>query len=213
MTRPDLLRAVLADPADDHARLVYADRLDAEGEHERAEFIRLEIMASDIRKNCQCGGCVKSGQHHNGPCAVAREWIVADGRACRLIARIRLLADVFAFEWFPSIPEGSCSWSRGFIHTLRGPLAALLEHGPRIVAEHPVERVEVTDVILRQTDNNVMFEFHHSVSQDELDFMHSELSDTKYWHNDIAVARGFINAGALREIRRRAKEITQGFSV
>jgi hypothetical protein len=58
-----------------------------------------------------------------------------------------------------------------------------------------------------------MFEFHHSASQDELDFMHSELSDTKYWHNDIAVARGFINAGALREIRRRAKEITQGFSV
>lgn len=35
-------------------------------------------------------------------------------------------------------------WARGFIHTLRGPLAAMLEHGPAICREHPVEKMEVT---------------------------------------------------------------------
>lgn len=48
-----LLHAVLDDPADDVARLVYADRLDETGvpmNAVRAEFIRLQIAGADIRR-------------------------------------------------------------------------------------------------------------------------------------------------------------------
>src|SRR5579872_702669 len=38
-----LLRAILENPADDSARLVYADWLDEHGQSERAEFIRVQI--------------------------------------------------------------------------------------------------------------------------------------------------------------------------
>ena len=37
------LDAVLADPADDGVRLVYADWLEDHGQSERAEFVRLQI--------------------------------------------------------------------------------------------------------------------------------------------------------------------------
>lgn len=45
--RDQLLRRILDDPADDGARLVYADWLDEHGENERAEFIRVEIELAD----------------------------------------------------------------------------------------------------------------------------------------------------------------------
>src|SRR5262245_51183155 len=42
-TREALLRAVIDDPEDDAARLVYADWLDEHGEGERAEALRLGV--------------------------------------------------------------------------------------------------------------------------------------------------------------------------
>jgi hypothetical protein len=40
----------------------------------------------------------------------------------------------------------SVNWSRGFVSAVRCDLAAWIIRGPRIVREHPVERVEVTDL-------------------------------------------------------------------
>lgn len=42
-TEADLMRAVLEDPDDDARRLVYADRLEEQGENDRAEFVRWQI--------------------------------------------------------------------------------------------------------------------------------------------------------------------------
>jgi len=41
--RDALLAAILADPADDTARLVYADWLTENGDGDRGEFIRVDI--------------------------------------------------------------------------------------------------------------------------------------------------------------------------
>lgn len=41
-----LMRAILADPEDDTVRLAYADCSDENGEHERAELIRLQVAAA-----------------------------------------------------------------------------------------------------------------------------------------------------------------------
>lgn len=42
-TLEGLLRAVIADPADDLARLAYADALEEAGQDARAEFIRVQV--------------------------------------------------------------------------------------------------------------------------------------------------------------------------
>jgi uncharacterized protein (TIGR02996 family) len=48
MTQGDiLLQAILDDPDDDGIRLVYSDWLEEHGEHERAEFIRVQIELAD----------------------------------------------------------------------------------------------------------------------------------------------------------------------
>jgi uncharacterized protein (TIGR02996 family) len=47
-TSEALLSAVLANPADDLPRLVYADYLEENGERERAEFIRVQCEIADI---------------------------------------------------------------------------------------------------------------------------------------------------------------------
>jgi uncharacterized protein (TIGR02996 family) len=41
-----LLRAILREPAEDTPRLVYADWLDENGQHDRAEFIRVQVALS-----------------------------------------------------------------------------------------------------------------------------------------------------------------------
>jgi uncharacterized protein (TIGR02996 family) len=110
-----LLATILANPADDMPRLVYADALEESGQVERAEYIRLAI---DL---------------HNNPATTGSD---RDLKFNRLKAK----------KLFPHIPrEINGVVRRGFIESVRCPLGAWLEHGPRIVAEHPVERVEITD--------------------------------------------------------------------
>lgn len=115
-TRRALLQAILASPADDTPRLVFADWLEENGETEWAWLIRYQID----RKTT--GICV---------CAAAHEMSHNLCFTCKL------------FDLPPS-KEYNYTTSRGFISEIRGPLTALLEHGPAIVAENPVERVSVT---------------------------------------------------------------------
>lgn len=122
----ELLQAVLANPADDTPRLVYADALDECGEVERAEFIRLSIATH--------------GKTHHPFCR--------DGCGCDYgpaKARCDELATNHAFDWFPTIPGGSSLWSRGFISELRGPLESLLRHGGEIARRQPVTAWMATD--------------------------------------------------------------------
>ena len=51
--RDAFLRAIAADPADDTVRLAFADWLDEQGEADRAEFIRLQIVSERIRQRVE----------------------------------------------------------------------------------------------------------------------------------------------------------------
>lgn len=79
-----LLAAVLADPADDTPRLIYADCLDESGDPAkaaRAEFIRLQVEASHLppRGHVYGDGC--------------------DCRGCRIERRTALLFDTWVHHW------------------------------------------------------------------------------------------------------------------
>ena len=63
-----LLQAILENPADDFARLVYADWLEQQGDEPRAEFIRVQCAIADLdhelmsEEDCEhgsCPGCVE----------------------------------------------------------------------------------------------------------------------------------------------------------
>ena len=106
-----VLGAVLNDPADDGARLVYADWLDETGaDPARAELIRLQCRIAAMEAHCLCGRCVKrlgGGQHTNGPCAVDQERV---RRPCRASASGRRRGDHAAdVTGRTSIPPMLCS--------------------------------------------------------------------------------------------------------
>ena len=48
MSHESFLRAIIADPADDLPRLVYADWLDENGDPDRAEFIRVQCELAKL---------------------------------------------------------------------------------------------------------------------------------------------------------------------
>lgn len=107
-----LVQNILDDPLNDGIegpRGVYADWLDELGhgdDRERAEFIRLQCRIAEIQRDCVCGACVKlrgGGQHHNGPCGVARERTVqTDGssRQAHLRKHEREFFDAHKTRWF-----------------------------------------------------------------------------------------------------------------
>ncbi len=121
--RSALLAAILAEPESDLPRLVYADWLDENGEPGRAELIRAQCDRkclpegwSQLRELPSCGFVNLSIEEHgHGNYVLATK-----------------VGGVTGFI------------DHGFVVELRGPLPALMEHGPAIVAENPVERASVT---------------------------------------------------------------------
>lgn len=146
---------IIAHPADDTPRLVYADWLDDEGRSERAEFIRVQVEVAGYARS-KHGVIVCEGK---GPPAQAGSRKRCKCRPCDLVRRDRELL----FRWGTKvIPEGvnvimaptwhkfartdaGVEFSRGFVRRAFFPLAAWEQHGPALVAAHPVERVEMTD--------------------------------------------------------------------
>jgi uncharacterized protein (TIGR02996 family) len=125
-----LHRAILLDPGDDLARLAMADALEEAGEDARAEMIRLDIRVARLgvpdgpcKRGCPCGGAGK--------------------RVAALVAK-------HGDEWNPLLPGESpgqlaFGWRRGFVASVRCPLASWLSHGAAMVASHPLEVVEISD--------------------------------------------------------------------
>ena len=154
-----LLAAILAHPAEDTPRLMYADWLDEHGEHARAEFIRV-----------QCGlaryPAGESARHHPvclGPRSPRCRW-------CDLRRRERELWDAHAREWFSDgrhglsvaitdaggavspgrIAVGSLKGDplivrRGWPDEARAPLAVLERVLPDLCGRHPVTLAVATD--------------------------------------------------------------------
>lgn len=151
-----LLAAILANPADDTARLVYADWLEENGQRERAEFIRVQIELAKIG----CSSCVPS---ENGA--------VTD-MACECQERAEVLRRREESLWrFPCYDRRSLhskflaefeGWkfiikdrtfddngpfglvSRGFVSALTCSWPDWSRHAAAILERQPVERVTLT---------------------------------------------------------------------
>jgi uncharacterized protein (TIGR02996 family) len=164
-----LLAAVIAAPDEDDPRLVMADWYDENGDHARAEFIRVQCRIADLQRDCRCGSCVRirgGGQHHNGPCAVDKERDeLPDGTSRQAFLRRRerelwCRRSGWHKSWFQPLPvtsyftlgEVECEsdlqprflMRRGFPGAVRLSAADWRAHGDAIRAAHPVTRVTLT---------------------------------------------------------------------
>lgn len=156
-----LLRAILANPADDTARLVYADWLDEQGQGERAEFIRVQceiaVIAAEEAALGQKGGRKSLAEYER---CDRLAW-----RRRELESRERAVLSAHWRAWVP-LTEGYVSASyptatgesapavevdgrtylfrRGFVSHVTCTAADWLAHADALVAAHPVERVTLT---------------------------------------------------------------------
>lgn len=120
-----LLAAILANPADDAARLVYADKIeerDQPGDAERAEFIRVQVQ--DIPGD-QCEKCSGTGKHKRGYCDAFmygcdefgdddcshNNELINCGECASLRKRERELFNANCDKWFPVPPGYGFDWA------------------------------------------------------------------------------------------------------
>lgn len=185
--RAALLHAIRLNPAEDLPRLVYADHLEDAGESERAEFIRVGIAVSHRPEGEYCN---RFHDYQACDCVHCRE------------AQLEQRHGTFAIEGVRTI------WSRGFIVEIRAPLADLLEHGPAIVAEHPVERVRVTDrePMPSSTGDATWFYTALGIGGELIDRMCGQPPQMFAWFGSPAEAHAALNAAVLANVREKAGE-------
>lgn len=159
-TQSQLLRAILLDPADDTARLVYADWLEENGEAARAEFIRVQCQLAKWSCNFKQTK-EQPGWFHDCGTDERGYWLCQPLRS-----RERELWDYWP-NWVRSLPlipfhnhhefntvaKGHMAvvWERGFIASVVLLLAEFEDHAASIFAAHPVTSVRLSD---RQTYSN-----------------------------------------------------------
>src|SRR5262249_35656657 len=122
MTEAAFLRLILADPAADGPRLIYADWLDEHGDHARAEFIRVQ--------------CALAGLPADDP------------RAPALRERGEVLLEHNRVAWSASLSGLATRWEfrRGFPEFVRLEARTFLARADDLFAAVPVRHVELLDV-------------------------------------------------------------------
>ncbi len=155
-----LLAAVIADPADDMPRLLYADRCEELGDDARAEFIRVQMTFGNdpywegiCRETCEApefDGCPQRG-------ARKREWELFHGEEARTLAWFSLpqpWARIARLEPFET-DDTSFPYAvvrRGFVEHVILAWEDWRDHAEAILAAQPV-----TDVTLKTLpDNNAL---------------------------------------------------------
>lgn len=144
-----LLAAVIADPADNDVRMVYADRLDEAGEAARAEFIRVGCELVTVQS--QIDEFQKADIGFDYP-----ERAEAGKRLIELRRRERELLDAGWFNWAPEPLlrmsgycwpncDGPHDWEfrRGFVEVVHCSKTDWLAHGKQIVRAAPVREVRL----------------------------------------------------------------------
>jgi uncharacterized protein (TIGR02996 family) len=154
-TRAGLLAAILADPADDAVRLIYADHLDDCGEGARAEFIRVQCQLADLdgelmsKEDCghpDCPGCVERRALRKRERELwslqdsANDWLIADPipQPAHVVIGQDHMASVVTPTSFPIV-----IFRRGFADEFRGSAEDWLRHADELLA-HPIRRVRLT---------------------------------------------------------------------
>lgn len=120
---PTLLAAVLADPADDAPRLIYADWLDEHGQPDRAEFIRVQIELTRTP--------------------------VWDNRRPGLERREADLLAEHQIDWAaPVLDAGAQGWTfrRGFLDRVSMTVADFLSHGRMVINRTTVRHLHQANV-------------------------------------------------------------------
>ena len=148
-----LLRAILADPAEDTHRLVYADWLDEQGQGERAEFIRVQVESAALcRRVTDRRDDIGIGWSLPEPHKSRVGWLRDRERELLKSASGR---GYHCWEWMGAakgvVPDGAhwrqhVIFDRGFVASITCTAADWLAHGDDIVAAHPVERVTLTSI-------------------------------------------------------------------
>jgi uncharacterized protein (TIGR02996 family) len=159
---PPLLADVLADPAADVPRLIYADWLEDAGEEERAELIRVQI---DMETHCFLTR--KAPPHETGRVPVPARCLCELGGTCDLRRRERkLLAE--HLEWSDGFARavgvegtyfrtdaaaqhqyGHTKWQycRGFVEVVELTAADWVAHGKKLVRVAPLCEVRLSDMV------------------------------------------------------------------
>ena len=119
-----LLAAILADPADDTARLVYADWLTENGQSDRGEFIRVEIELARTPP-------------HTEEDERRRNFLFR--RRDELLKQHR---DEWLAQFLPFARDSS--FHRGFLQSLDLPVNTFLKNGERWFARAPLTRLKIT---------------------------------------------------------------------
>lgn len=138
----NVLPAVLAHPASDGPRLLYAAACERVGERERGEFVRVQCELERLPHPNEHGTCstcdATPGEEHQPN--------------CRYLALRERERDLYerdgAILWDSAdIPFDSGRWlfHRGFLDVLECPFAVWSAHADAILAAHPVREVRLTD--------------------------------------------------------------------
>lgn len=159
----DPLRAVLEFPADNFARLVYADWLEERGDRparDRAKFIRAqvalaELPATECHKKgtstawatytpwCRCPVCkLRMAEYYSGRRYITWDW---PREVVQPITEQQVQDIVAAGGRLSEAAHVQTAFERGFINAIRLPLDVFHEHAERIFGLCPVERVDLTD--------------------------------------------------------------------
>jgi uncharacterized protein (TIGR02996 family) len=140
-TRDQLLRRILEDPADTTARLVYADLLEEQGEADRAEFIRAQCQPGELDRHASAWP----------------RWVTLWHAPVRGFTD-RLPGPDWHYLLVEPAPIGTEPWALlrgGFVEKVVCGSPAWLDHGPAVVAQHPVTQVTLTDYQLaRHPEDN-----------------------------------------------------------
>jgi uncharacterized protein (TIGR02996 family) len=124
MSYPAFLAAIRDNPEDDLPRLVCADWLDDHGQHDRAEFIRVQLELS--------------------------RGVSPRSRARELLVRLRALIREHRTRWLGLLASHAPDsvFERGFVESVRLISPVLLQHGPALFDEHPIHRLTLYGVTI-----------------------------------------------------------------
>jgi uncharacterized protein (TIGR02996 family) len=151
---------ILAQPADDTVRLVFADWLDEHGQPERAEFIRVQVqhaqfclLITDSRDNMGNGWSLPSLEKEQCADLKHRERELWDRCGVGKSFDMHGLQSRLWWEDYKQ-EHNICAVRRGFVERVACTALDWATHAAAILAAHPVRRVGLT------TDPNVGDVFH-----------------------------------------------------
>ena len=146
------LDAIIAEPEDDAVRLIYADWIDQQGEHDRASLIRIQCELEDLRKtdyqcpfegrpviNCPCKDCsLDRCQTQLLTYKSRRDWFYG------LVLSESEFTDKECI-WFEHLGISTMIhlWNRGFVSTVACEWLDWNAQADWIIRHHPIEEVSL----------------------------------------------------------------------